>query len=181
MSANRRWRWPAWGVLLCTAGWLAVFGDKTPADAASLPGSGKRTATAPGLASPAKATPRRSSPPRGAVVLEALRPRDDLGQAPMSRRSTKDLFATIAPASTPAPPAVTPEPPPPPPAFTFLGKKLEGDRWEVYLTRDDKSYIVREGMTIDDNFRVDKIEPPTLTMTQIPTSQALTIFIGNAL
>lgn len=81
----------------------------------------------------------------------------------------------------PPPPPSKPLPPPPPTApplpFTVLGKKIEDGVWEVYLARDEATYIVREHTVIEGTYRVDSIKPPTLLLTYLPLNQSQTLTI----
>ena len=65
---------------------------------------------------------------------------------------------------------------------TYLGrrKKLEDAVWEVYLSKDDHTFIVREKSVVDTNYRVESIKPPTLTLTYLPLNQMQTLSIGGA-
>jgi hypothetical protein len=63
--------------------------------------------------------------------------------------------------------------------FSFLGKKLESDVWEVYLGQGDQTHVVREGQVLHGVYRVDKIEPPTLALTYMPLGEAQTLPIGD--
>lgn len=161
--------------LLAGAAGLALFGDKTPpGKAAEVVASVPRRVAA--------ATVVRPAGERDAFI-EALVPRARLvPEAAGSGR--RDLFAS--PPAPPAPkpvamlPAVTPPPQAPPMPFRVLGKKQEGEAWEVFLGRDDTSFIVRAGSVLEAAYRIDKIDPPTLVMTHIPTGQAQTLAIGDA-
>ncbi len=83
----------------------------------------------------------------------------------------------------PPPPPPKPLPPPPPTApplpFTYLGKKSEDQIWEVYLARGEKTYIVREKSLIEQEYRIDSIKPPTLTLTYLPLNQVQSLTIGG--
>ncbi|WP_382174774.1 hypothetical protein [Hydrogenophaga luteola] len=68
----------------------------------------------------------------------------------------------------------------PPLPFSFLGKKAEGGAWEVYLARGDLSYIVREGTTFAEVYRVESIRPPEMTLTYLPLEQTQVMNIGAA-
>jgi hypothetical protein len=63
----------------------------------------------------------------------------------------------------------------PPVPFVYLGKKLEGGQWEVYLGRGEEVLIVREGMALDGTYQVKSINPPTLTLLYLPLKQSQTI------
>lgn len=82
----------------------------------------------------------------------------------------------------PPPPPVSNAPPPPPMAppvpFTVIGKALADGVWEVYLARGDKTYVARPQSTIDGSYRVEKITPPTMSMTYLPLNQVQQMNIG---
>lgn len=71
-------------------------------------------------------------------------------------------------------------PMPPAMPFTYLGKQSADGRWEVYLGRGDDTLIVQEQTVIDDDYRVDSISPPTMTLTYLPLKLVQTLDIGNA-
>ncbi|MCC7596596.1 hypothetical protein IGS61_03795 [Janthinobacterium sp. FW305-129] len=86
---------------------------------------------------------------------------------------------------TPPPPkvaAVAPPPPPPPMApplpFVYLGKAAADGAWEVFLSRADKTYIVRANTVIDGAYKVAAIAPPVMTLTYLPLNQVQQLNIG---
>ncbi|PHV27045.1 hypothetical protein CSQ93_16535 [Janthinobacterium sp. BJB426] len=84
----------------------------------------------------------------------------------------------------PPPPkmAVTAAPPPPPMApplpFVYLGKAAADGAWEVFLSRADKTYIVRAHTVIDGAYKVVTIAPPVMTLTYLPLNQVQQLNIG---
>ena len=121
--------------------------------------------------------------------LLALLPREDLlgrttedtaGKNPFSRQSWTPIEKPAPVKPVPLPPP-TPLPAPTAPAlpFVFLGKKLEAERWEVYLSRGDQTLIVREKDVIDNTYRIDRIAPPTLMLTYLPLNQSQQLAVGN--
>jgi hypothetical protein len=183
-NASRR-RWWLWLPLLGLAGWLAFFGDKSPdgnAAAVSMP------VRAPPVAGPMP-RPLPASTPKTATVaepepIETLARRDQwfaVAPADTASAARRDLFSTRnwnPPPPAPAPVVEAPPVPPPLP-FAFLGKKLEGETWEVYLSRGEKTFIAREGQTLEGVYRVDKIAPPSLVLIYLPLGQAQTLMIGD--
>ena len=175
-------RWWLWCVLLGAAGWLAMFGDKSPSGSVAAV---SQPARAPPLI-PSTSSLTGSGNAKIQQPLEGLAERDQLIAAASTAASAaagstahRDLFSVrswIAP-PPPAPPAPAPVAPPLP--FAYLGKKLEGQAWEVYLTRGEQTFIVGEGRTIESVWRVDKIAPPSMTMTFLPLDQAQTLIIGD--
>ena len=86
---------------------------------------------------------------------------------------------------TPPPPktvAVAAPPPPPPMApplpFVYLGKAAADGAWEVFLSRADKTYIVRADTIIDGAYKVVTIAPPVMTLTYLPLNQVQQLNIG---
>lgn len=72
--------------------------------------------------------------------------------------------------------ASEPTPPPPPPMapplpFTFLGRLIDGDRRQVFLNHGQNTLIVGVGETIDQRYRVDRIESDTVHFTYLPLGQ----------
>ncbi|ROZ79741.1 hypothetical protein [Ramlibacter sp. WS9] len=179
-------RWFLWLPLLLVGGWLALFGDKSPAgDAAvSLPA---KPQTAPMSAQPIAGAPVER--PRAAPLEPtfALVPRDQLfakagDTASAEKKAARDLFSTRS--WNPPPPPPPPEQPAPPPVapplpYAFLGKKLEGDTWEVFLSKSEQTFVAREGQVLENAWRVDKIAPPTLTLTYLPLGLPQTLSIGD--
>lgn len=182
-TASKR-RWWIWLPALGLAGWLAFFGDRSPEGKAAI-------VTAPARPLPAGETAQRPVPPTGKTAaasepepIELLIQRDqwfaavpaEIASAAKPNLFTKRDWNPPAPAPAPAAPAPPVAPPLP---FTFLGKKLEGETWEVYLSRGEQSFIAREGQTLDRVYRIDKIAPPALTLTYLPLGQTQTLAIGD--
>lgn len=181
---NRRWL--LWLPLLLVSGWLASYGDNSPAgDAAvSLPVQ-PRAAAAP--AQPTAGAEFNRPRTAAAEPTLALVPRDQLfgrvDDTPGAQhRVTRDLFSTRSwnpPAPAPAPqPAPAPVAPPVP--YTFLGKKLEGDAWEVFLAKGNQTFVARANQVIESDWRVDRIAPPTLTLTYLPLGLPQSVAIGDS-
>lgn len=157
------------GGLALSAG-IAVFGDRAP-DAPATVEAAPHTASAP--------VQRTSDRKHAAPAILALVPRQDLiGHAPPSEPPA--LFGTRAlfenPAESPAEAAPVPATPPLP--FTYLGKKYESGKWEIFLAIGEKTYFVREGSVIDNTYVVNAIKPPTMTLTFLPQKEMQTLSIG---
>ncbi|MCD2518909.1 hypothetical protein LQ564_21655 [Massilia sp. G4R7] len=166
----------AMGAALVLAAGLLVFGDNTPEDAVAEP------------VERAQAAPRaRAVAAKEAPAILRLIPRETLiggddrfGQDDEGR----DVFARQdwTPPPPPPPPAGALPPPPPPSApplpFTYIGKSLQEGRWEIFLARGDRTYLVREAAVIDGAYRVDAIRPPVLTLTYLPLNQVQQLNIG---
>ena len=189
--------------LLVVAAWLALFGDKTPPDGPTVAvvapapakdgrASGSRSSGAAASANrPANgltAASRRAGPADASVEVLALIPREQLISNAADARSSRDLFPSLNWTPPPLAPARSldhPSPPPPPLmapplSFVYLGKKLEAGSWEVYLGRGEQVFIAREGMTLDNKYRVKAITSSSLTLIFLPLKQAQTLSIGEA-
>jgi hypothetical protein len=166
---------------LAIAGWLALFGDKTPATDIAEPvtrATPERTPAGTRVAAPAKTVAKGDAEP----AILALKPRDVLIGATLEEKRPSGLFNSHS-WTPPPPPAPKPPPPPPPTApplpFTYIGKKLEGGTWEVYLARGDQTVIVHAQSIIDGTYRVESIRPPQLVLTYLPLNQQQTLTIGG--
>jgi len=196
------------GAGVVIAAWLAFFGDKTPSGNVAEPVVQTRSkpatkqtikvtttpaspADTPAVIPPPSATTdttaadtnSRKGKTKPAPTIDVLLPREQLIGGSADFKPSDPLFASQSWVPPPPPPAKPVAPPPPTaPAlpFTFIGKKLEDAVWEVYLSKDDHTYIVREKSVVDTNYRVESIKPPTLTLTYLPLNQMQTLTIGGA-
>jgi hypothetical protein len=163
-------RWWLWLPMLAVAAWLALGAEGPPPASAS----------APRMATPAS-VPAHTPEDTPEDTQTALVPRQVLVPEPGSGHP-RDLFAPRSWAPPPAAPAApaSPAPPAAPPLpYTFLGKKHEDGQWEVYLGRDGRTLIVREGAVLDNAWRVDRVEPPRLALTYLPLGEVQAIAIGD--
>lgn len=106
------------------------------------------------------------------------------GLVPLKRSGLKnepgDLFQVDRPPS-PKPtgrPAAPPRPVAPPLPYVYMGKMIENSELTVFLTRQDKPYVVHAGDVLDSQYRVDAIHPPLLEFTYLPLKQKQTLNIG---
>ncbi|MDC6180268.1 hypothetical protein C2I33_18315 [Ralstonia solanacearum] len=114
-----------------------------------------------------------ASAPTGEPAVLALRPREaspDIAQAFPSR--------DWAP-PPPPPPAPPPKPTAPPLPFVAIGKKWEDGQWQVFLGRNEETFVVKTGDTFDGRYRVDSIAPPSMTLIYLPLKARQTLTIGN--
>lgn len=75
---------------------------------------------------------------------------------------------------SPPPPAAPPLP------FTYLGKLVEEGVLTVFLTRQDRNYVIKAGDVIDGTYRVDTINPSTLTLTYLPLDIKQSMSLGDS-
>jgi hypothetical protein len=168
------------GAALGAATWLVFFAPRPNTDVgvvepATSRGNGERR----GDSAVDNASNRTTSAANDPIEILELRPR-----AASSAR-TDALFgstAWVAPPKPAAPPA------PPPPAaprapqlpFVFIGKRFDGVRWEVYVSRGADTLILRESDLIDGTYRVDSVRPPDLSVTYLPLNEKQLLVIGPA-
>lgn len=169
------------GAGLAIAGWLALFGDKAPATDIAEPvarATPQRLPAESGRPAPDRTATKANAEP----TILALQPRQDLVGLTLDGKPPGSLFGSHSWAPPPPPPPKPPPPPPPaapPLPFTYIGKKLEGGAWEVYLARGDQTVIVNMQSVIDGTYRVDSIRPPQLVLTYLPLNQQQTLTIGG--
>ncbi len=156
------------------AGALLLFGERQPVSEVA---EAVERAVAP-------AHPRAARPPAEPPVILALLPRSEVaGEDGDTFGGADGVFQSQN--WTPPPPkmAVTAAPPPPPPMapplpFVYLGKVAADGAWEVFLSRADKTYIVRAHTVIDGAYKVVTIAPPVMTLTYLPLNQVQQLNIG---
>ena len=167
----------AMGAALVLAAGLLVFGDNTPEDAVAEPVE---------RAAPTQSTARAAAKKETAPAILRLTPRETLigGDDRFGQDGeASPVFARQdwTPPPPPAPPAEATQPPPPsapPLPFTYIGMSLQEGRWEIYLARGERTYLVQEAAVIDGAYRVDAIRPPMLTLTYLPLNQVQQLNIG---
>ena len=175
-------RWLLWLPLLALALWLGLFADKTPND--QVAPSKSLTVAAQKISTPAAAS--LATVKTDAMPLEALIDRSKLIGSDQSKSPKwRNLFESSswtppAPPAKPLPPAVAPAPTAPVFPFQYVGKKLENSIWEVYLSRGDQSFLVREGGTLESTYRIDSITPQRLSVTYLPLGQSQSLSIGES-
>jgi hypothetical protein len=98
-----------------------------------------------------------------------------------------DAFPSLLPppppqsATTALPVSEAPRPVAPALPFIVIGKKLEGDEWEVYLARGDQTYIAKQGGELAGDYRVDAISPTQMTLIYLPLNEKQTLQTGASL
>ena len=97
-------------------------------------------------------------------------------------KNVDDVFAINSWTPPPPPPApIQPMVPTAPPLpFTVLGKKIEDQQWTVFLGMQEQVFIVKANDILNNDYRVETITPPTLTLTYLPLNIQQTISIGTA-
>lgn len=153
------------------AGALLLFGERQPV--AEVAEAVER-AVAP-------ARQRAARPPAEPPVILALLPRSEVaGEDGDTFGGADSVFQRQD--WTPPPPkmvaSAAPPPMAPPLPFVYLGKVAADGAWEVFLSRADKTYIVRAHTVIDGAYKVVAIAPPVMTLTYLPLNQVQQLNIG---
>lgn len=113
------------------------------------------------------------------LQLEPLQ-RSAAAESESANENERDIFPRQSWYVAPPPPKpVAPPPPAPPPLpFTVLGKMLENGQPQVFLNKQERTMVVREGDVIEGTYRVESILAPTMTLTYLPLNMQQTISIG---
>ncbi|MBC3874897.1 hypothetical protein [Undibacterium flavidum] len=123
----------------------------------------------------------------GSMALPHLIPRSQLIASQTNKETIVDLFkaANWIPAPPPVSPVVITIAPPqavaPPLDFRFIGKAIIDGQLNIFLARQEKTLVVKEGQSIDANYKVGKIQPPTMELIYLPLNEIQTLIIGNAI
>jgi hypothetical protein len=129
----------------------------------------KRTEVAPAAAvAGASGDSTRADPGIGRIGREA-RPHEE----PVADVFERQSWEAAAPVEASTPPMAPPLP------FAYMGKVVDDGTETVFLTREDKSYAVKTGETIDGVYRVEKIAPSSVTFTYLPLRQRQQLATGD--
>lgn len=134
-----------------------------------------------GAAAIASIAPPNDPAPQGSDA--AVDPATD----PFAPRGWQAVAAPVAapPVAIPPPVAAAPAPAPEPLAptlpYAFMGQFDDGGRRLVYLSRNDQTFVVAQGDTIEGAYKVLAMEPTRIEFEHIATGarQSLTIAAPN--
>lgn len=81
----------------------------------------------------------------------------------------------------PPPPKVvakveTPKAPPWP--YAYLGKQSAQGEWWVYLILGEDTRLAKKDLVLDGKYRIDRIDPPMMSVTYLPLNEVQTVNIG---
>ncbi|MBS1209432.1 MAG: hypothetical protein H6R19_1830 [Proteobacteria bacterium] len=166
--------------LLLGAGWLALFGDKTP-------GGGSQV-VAPvvqprGVAPAAVAT---EAPPEDPAIMgevdrsQVRRLRDRLNLAELENGPQVDLFSGRDGEANPALQGANAAPADEAPAqpFVLIGRMFDHDHWLAFLEREGKTYVVQARDVIE-GFRIDALTGKEIRLTQLADKSRFVIPIDG--
>lgn len=92
-----------------------------------------------------------------------------------------ELFTTKSWQPPTPPPALSKsEPVAPPLPFTYIGRLEETEGSTVFLSRDNRNYVVRTGDTLDNTYQVKEISDHAVIMTHLPTGISQTLIVDGA-
>ena len=76
----------------------------------------------------------------------------------------------------PPPPVVAPKAPPLP--FKLVGRLIENNQQVVFLANQDRNYVAREGVKLDNNYLVERIEAGQMTLIYLPLDERQILNLG---
>lgn len=132
----------------------------------------------------AEAQPEKHMVPEKKVQQTAHEP-DALNLEKLQREPVEDaatdLFAAKSWYVPPPPPKPMPPPPPsaPPLPFAYMGKLIEDGQMTIFLTKQDRNYVVKTGDTIDGTYKVEEVSARMMTLTYLPLKIKQTLMIGG--
>lgn len=114
------------------------------------------------------------------IAIDASELQLDPLKRTISQENATDIFPGKSWYVPPPPPKPAPPPPPAPPPipFVYLGKMLEDGKPLVFLNKQERNLVVREGDVIEGSYRVDSILPPVMILTYLPLNMKQTFPIG---
>ncbi|GBG15163.1 uncharacterized protein NMK_2766, partial [Novimethylophilus kurashikiensis] len=71
-----------------------------------------------------------------------------------------------------------PKPVAPPLPYIYMGKMVDESGLSIFLTRNNKPYVVHVGDILDNQYRVELIKPPMMELTYLPLKEKQVLNIG---
>lgn len=167
MAVTQKTRWIIIGVALVLTLAAVNWVDKTDSIATAQASSSK--------------TRTPSAPKEITKVPDAIH-LDKLQRAPQEAEAqVDDLFKSKSWYVPPPPPKPVPPPPPaaPPLPFAYMGKLMEEGAMTVFMTSQDRNYVVKSGDVIDGTYRVESITPSSLTLIYLPLNIKQSMTLGD--
>lgn len=130
-----------------------------------------------------------SSPLEGAakgLELGATPERGSLNKKDAAELFAKSTWVIVPPPPKPVPPPPPVEPPPPPPPtapplpYAFMGKFEQGDTLVVILTRGNRVLTASAGETLENVYRIERIEASKVTFTYLPLGTLQSLSTGGS-
>jgi hypothetical protein len=137
-------------------------------------------ASLPAQNPPARIPTGNQAPSLRPVQGNTLMDREALLSPLLSRTEPTRLFAEhtwVVPVKKLPPPPVVPTAPPNP--FKYLGKQQSGNEIKVFLSEGERTWVVQEQSALGQQYRVESIRPPRLTLVYLPLNIRQDIAIGN--
>lgn len=178
MSIGKKQRWSVLilllGLTLSATAWVSQHDEPDTAVAEADAAQPEIDAAQPAnIAQPEKKAEQTAHESAG-LNLEKLQ------RAPAEDAAT-DLFAAKSWYVPPPPPKPMSPPPPSAPLlpFAYMGKLIEDGQTTVFLTKQDRNYVVKTGDTIDGTYKVEEVSARILTLTYLPLNIKQTLMIGG--
>ena len=111
------------------------------------------------------------------TLIQALLARDDYKTLSENVFSSvvlgqKNASEIAAPISIVAPPSAPNLP------FSVIGKQRQGQRWEVFLAKENQTFVAHEGDLLTSVYQIVSIKPPSMQLLYLPLQQTQTLMIG---
>lgn len=177
MSIGTKQRWTVLilllGLTLSATAWVSQH-DEAATAVAEAHAAQPVKAAQPEKAAQAEKKAQQTAHESGELNLEKL-------QREPAEDAETDLFAAKSWYVPPPPPKSLPPPPPsaPPLPFAYMGKLIEDGQMTVFLTRQDRNYVVKTGDTIDGMYKVEEVNARIMTLTYLPLKIKQTLMIGG--
>lgn len=127
-----------------------------------------------------EATPAAKSSTRGPEISldKMTRGRhEEAKDDPFGAKSWEAIAQAEIRRNSPPPPPQPPQAPPLP--FAYMGKLVEDGKTVVFLTKQDRNLIVRNGETVEGAYRVDEIREDRMVLTYLPLQMKQELAFGR--
>lgn len=165
--------------------WLELSGDADDAEVvsavvrprASAAGEA-RTVPSPGGSTSASADAEREL--RIDRVPREASSNASKGDDPFARVDWNPPAPKAPPPAAAAEAAPPPRPVAPPIPYTYFGMSIQDGKTVVFVTRQDRTFVLAAGEVIENRYRVEEIRPTEVVLTYIPLNERQVMTIGTA-
>lgn len=102
------------------------------------------------------------------------------GDDPFARIDWNPPAPKAPPTAAIAPAAPPPRPVAPPIPYSYFGMSIQDGRTVVFVTRQERTFVLAVGEVVENNYRVEEIRPTEVVLTYIPLNERQVMTIGTA-
>ncbi|MBC7780883.1 MAG: hypothetical protein H7125_12355 [Proteobacteria bacterium] len=63
--------------------------------------------------------------------------------------------------------------------YTYFGQSIQDGQTVVFVTRQERTFVLRVGEVLENQYRVEEIRPPDVVLTYLPLNERQVMKIGT--